>query len=40
MKFPTGLSRKEICVVASPFVHEGVRARSIGSMWDCPSLPV
>jgi len=33
MKLPTGLSRKEIWVVASPLFHDGVRARSIGSMW-------
>ena len=40
MKLPTGLSRNEIWVVASPLVQPGVRARSIGSTWDWPSVPV
>ena len=40
MKLPTGLSRNAIWVVASPLVQPGVRARSIGSTWDWPSLPV
>jgi hypothetical protein len=37
---PAGLSRKEICVVASPFPHSADLASEIVSMCDWPSVPV